>query len=186
MHLKKQNILFPPCIGLRWLLYVWSRAHYVFRNGYHQFLGVQELSKLSRFISFPQYVITWESLYSRGNFQCVFISTKLLLKGDKSNVKQVKVPTYSSCYLPSEEWLWEHGEVPFVEESCPAWPELYLWNSDLINLDSRYPLMSNTIFFFSPKNRLYLYFRGVNRKPCLFYSFLWFHSICPFFLTCQT
>lgn len=44
--------------------------------------------------------ITWDSLHSHDNLECVFISTKPLLRGDKSSIKEGKVPTYPPATSP--------------------------------------------------------------------------------------
>lgn len=50
---------------------------------------------------FPSHCrITWDSLHSHDNLECVFISTKPLLRGDKSNIKEGKVPTYPPATSP--------------------------------------------------------------------------------------
>lgn len=79
----------------------------------------QELSELSRSISSPHCGITWDSLHSHDNFECVFISTKPLLKGDKSNIKQGKVPTYPPATSPSKNGSGNMGRC-------------LLWNKDAL------------------------------------------------------
>lgn len=172
------------CISLGYLLYCQAESEVLRATSLEidiaTFLGNQELSELWIYVLPTVCVIAWDSLYSHDNFQHVFISTKTFLKGDKSDIKQVKAHPYPPATSPVKNGSENVERYLLCMKDALHDLNYYLWNSNLINLGFRYPLTSNMIFPL-PQNSWYLYFRGVNRKACLFYSFHWFHLIHLFY-----
>lgn len=85
--------------------------------------------------------------------------------------------------LPPPHWrmaLGTWGGV-FCGRKMPCVTQVLSVEQRLDKFRLQIPICVKYDFFLNQKNRLYLYFRGVNRKACQFYSFPWLHSFFFFF-----
>lgn len=90
------------------------------------------------------FLLTWQ-------FSMCIYKYKDLLKGDKSNIIQVKVPPYPPGTSPIKNGSENMRRYLLCKKDALHDPSHYLCNTNLINFSSRYPLMSNMIFYPAPK-----------------------------------